>query len=176
MKARQSKLDRFAEQLAELEAERKTLAEMQAWLKEEGCAVSLGRLSEFLDAQRSSRQQERLLAQIASGARQCQEVESALEKNSAPELDTLIKLHRVLILKLSTEGNVDAEQLELVNRMMREVIKFARLEQLAQQNRIEERKLKLLEEKAAQLDKAKEVTESKLTAEEKQLRMKQILG
>lgn len=133
-KEKQSKLDAWAERLDEwFGVEKKTLAQVKEQLALDGCSVSLSRLSEWWSARSSQHLQERLLGQIASGARACREVEEALGENGAPGLDVLIKLHRVLILKLSTEGNVEAEQLELVNRMMREVIKFARLEQLERQ-------------------------------------------
>ncbi|HEV2207317.1 MAG TPA: hypothetical protein VG167_00965 [Verrucomicrobiae bacterium] len=177
MKEKPSKLDAYAERLDEWFGEKKmTLEAVREQLRLDGCTVSISRLGEWWSQRQSRRLQDRLLEQIASGARQCQDVEKALGKSGAPELNTLIKLHRVLILKLSTEGNADPEKLELVNRMMREVQKFARLEQLAEQNKLEARRLDLLERKAALADQAKEVTESALTPEEKQLKLKQIFG
>lgn len=133
-KEQKSKLDAHQERLDYwFGVEKKTLEEVREQLAQDGVTVSVQRLSSWWSSRQTALMQERLLAQIANGARACREVESALEQNGAPELETLIKLHRVLILKLSTEGNVEAEQLELVNRMMREVIKFARLQQLSAQ-------------------------------------------
>lgn len=154
----------------------KTLAEAQAELKLAKCDVSLGRLSEWWSSRQSAMWQESILKQITSGARQCREVEAAFAEAPAPEFDTLIKLHRVLILKLSTQGNADPELLELVNRMMKPVVQFARLQQLEQQNKIEERKLVLLEKKAAMADQAEAVAKSDLTAEEKAARMREVFG
>jgi len=178
MKSKPSKLDAYAERIDEwFGVKNMTLDQVQEQLRLDGVSVSCSRLSDYWSARQSRRQQDALLNQIASGARACREVEAELGKSPAPQLSTLIGLHRVLILKLSTQGNSDPEQLELVNRMMREVIKFARLEQLGEQNKLEERRLALLEKKAGQADAAAKVTEDKaLSDEEKLTRMKQIFG
>src|ERR1017187_2875325 len=105
MKARASKLDQFAATLMVMDGEKKTLAEIQTWLKEEGCMVATSTLGAWLESARQRQLQARLLGQITSGARQCRDVEKQFGKNPAPELETLIKLHRVLILQLSTQGN-----------------------------------------------------------------------
>jgi len=47
-----------------------------------------------------------------------------------------------LILKLSTEGQADTELLELVNRMMKPVVAFARLKQLDAQLALDRDKFK----------------------------------
>lgn len=130
MKAKASKLDGYSARLQEWFLSGKTLKEAQEQLALDGCSVSLGRLSEWWQSRQASMQEEALLKQIASGAAQCREVEEQFAKAPAPEFDTLIKLHRVLILKLSTQGNADPEMLELVNRMMKPVVQFARLQQL----------------------------------------------
>lgn len=142
-KERQSKLDGYAERLDEMfrsvdkGGKGFTLDQAREELRLDGCSVSCSRLSDWWSARQNSQMQDRLLNQITSGAQQCREVEAALGKNGGVGLETLIKLHRVLILKLSTEGNVDPEKLELVNRMMREVQKFARLQQLGEQIALE---------------------------------------
>lgn len=181
MKAKQSKLDPFAERLTEWFSAPppagKTLAEAKEALAADGCEVSLGRLSEWWQSRQAEMQEERLLSQITSGAKQCREVEKAFGDAPAPEFETLIKLHRVLILKLSTAGNAEPELLELVNRMMKPVVQFARLQQLAEQNKIEERKLVLLEKKAELADKAKGLLGDKaLTEEERAGRMRELFG
>ena len=124
MKAKPSKLDQYAETLLAMDDAKKTLLEIQAWLKAEGVTVSLGRISEFLSAARSSRLQASLLAQIATGAQQCKAVERQFARNAAPELETLIKLHRVLILQLSTQGNANPEFLKLADQLMRTAMEF----------------------------------------------------
>ena len=126
-KKRASKLDQYSAPLAEMEAVGKTLAEMQAWLKEEGCTIALSGLSDFLAAQRQSRLQYSLLAQIASGAQQCREVEKQFGKNPAPELETLIKLQRVILLNLSTQANADPELLDLIGNSFKAVLTAEKL-------------------------------------------------
>ena len=175
MKEKPSKLDQFAERLDEwFGIEKKSLAYAREQLRQDGFSVSCSRLSDWWARRQAKRQEDMLVAQIVSGRRQVREVERELSKGSAPELKTLIALHRVLILKLSTEGNADPSKLELVNRMMREVQKFARLEQLEAQNKMEERKLTLLEAKAKQAEEAEQVMASGLSAEEQAQRMRAI--
>jgi hypothetical protein len=129
MKQKPSKLDQFAESLLQMDGEKKTLADIVAWLKAEGVSVSCSRVSDFLESLRAAQLQERLLNQIASGSQHLQKVEATLAKNPAPELETLIKLHRVLIMKLSTMANVDAELFEIVSSAMKPVMKFAELQE-----------------------------------------------
>ena len=72
------------------------------------------------------------------------EVEKQFSKNPAPELETLIKLHRVLIMKLSTAGNADPEFLKLADQLMRTAMEFVSGQTKA---RFKERELKVSEEK-----------------------------
>jgi hypothetical protein len=78
---------------------------------------------------RAARRQEQLLEQIALGAQQCREVERQLSSCPAPELETIIKLHRVLILKFSAEAKAAPEMLKLVKDLMKPVMDWARLEE-----------------------------------------------
>src|ERR1039458_9262786 len=139
-----SKLDQFAEPLLEMDDQKKTIAEIQAWLKAEGVTVSTGRISGFLSALRQSRLEAQLLGRIASGARQVSAVEQQFGKNPAPELETLIKLHRVLILQLSTQGNANPEFLKLADQLMRTAMEFISGQTKAAHK---ERELKLAEDK-----------------------------
>jgi transcriptional regulator with XRE-family HTH domain len=154
IKQRASKLDQFAEVLMGMDAEKKTLAEMQAWLKAEGCTVSPATLSSWLSGERSRRLQAKLLAQIATGARTVREVEAEFAKNPAPGLETITKMLRVFILQLSTQANVQPELFELVNPLMKSVMDFAKLELAGKQTAMDERRLQLLEKKADAYDRA----------------------
>jgi hypothetical protein len=153
-KQRESKLDQFAKPLADMEAECKTLAEMLAWLKEEGVRCSASTLSRFLESQRQSRLQDRLLDRIASGARQVQAVEKSFGKNPPPELETLIKLQRVLILNLSTQANADPELMKLVASSFGAVMESERLRIKRGELDLNTRKVKLMEKKAEAYDRA----------------------
>jgi len=123
-KPQPSKLDPFAETLVSMELEGKTLKAMIKWLQQEGVTVSYSTLSEYLSALRDKRREKSLLAQITTGARQSKEVQSAFEQNPAPELETLIKLVRVLIMQLSTGGVDNPEMLQLADRMTNTVVMF----------------------------------------------------
>jgi hypothetical protein len=177
-KEKASKLDHYAERLDEwFGIEKQTLAQVQEQLRLDGCVVSLARLSSWWSRRQRVRMQEQLLAQIASGATQVREVEKQFSGNPAPELKALMGLHRVLIFKLIGEGQADPEKLELVNRMMREVQKFERLQQLAEQNKLEARKLELMEKKAAMADAAKGLLENRqLSDAERSSRMREVFG
>lgn len=129
MKGKPSKLDKFAERLDEwFGLEKRTLAEVRDLLATEGCVVSCSRLSDWWQQREASRLQERLLGQITSGARQCKEVERAFAGNPAPELETIVKLHRVLAMQLATAGVADPALLEMAERSTRLVLEFAKVE------------------------------------------------
>lgn len=84
--------------------------------------------------------QTKLLDQISRGAAQCREIERNLAGNPAPELETLIKLFRVIILKLSVEANVAPDLLKLVNALMKPVLDWARLEEKRKEREFAEHK------------------------------------
>lgn len=144
MKTRKSRLDQYADTLLAMDNEKQTLAQIQEWLKAEGCVISLGSLSDWLSGARQRRLQDQLLGQIASGAKQCAEVEKSFGKNPAPQLETLIKLHRVLILQLSTMGNADPMLLSLANDLLQTAMEYTSGLTKA---KFKERELKLAEEK-----------------------------
>lgn len=135
MKSKPSKLDPHAERLDEwFGIQKLSIAQVQEQLKLDGCVVSSGRLSTWWAARQSQQMQNQLLAQISTGSNQCKEVEKQLGKNPAPELETLVKLHRVLILKLSSQANVDPSLYEVVFNMMKPVLKYAELQEKRKRN------------------------------------------
>jgi len=81
-----------------------------------------------------------LLAQIGEGARHCKEIEAEFGKNPAPELETLIKLHRVMVLQLSSEGKVGRETIGVVTALMRPVMEWARLQEKRKTRELAEEK------------------------------------
>lgn len=179
MKARPSKLDQFAAQLADLDAEKKTLSEMCEWLAAEGCKVSPSVVSVYLERLRSSRREAAILSQITNGARQSAEVEQQFRKNPAPQLDTIIKLHRVMIMQLATQSVDNPELIEVTNSLTKTVMDFVSGQTKADLEKQKlaqgERKLVLLEKKAAAFDQAKDVIQSQLSPEEQRQRLKEIL-
>lgn len=149
-KSQKSKLDQFAETLADMDVAKASIADIQKWLKEEGVAVSTGRISTYLESLRSSRLRAQLLGQITSGAQQCRDVEKAFARNPAPELETLVKLHRVLIMKLSTAGNTDPEFLKLADQLTNTVLNHLSAQTKAA---FKEREVSLAEAKQAEIKK-----------------------
>jgi hypothetical protein len=80
-------------------------------------------------AEDARRLQESLLARIAQGATLCRELEAQLRQHPAPELETIIKLYRVLLLKLSAEIQAVPDLRHLVSTLMKPVMDWARLEE-----------------------------------------------
>lgn len=161
-----SKLTPYAPTLLDLKLAGKTLEELRAWLKGEGVTVALSTLADFVSQLLSQRERDQLLDRITSGASQVREVEERFKDNPAPELETVIKIYRVLILQLSTSGQTDPELLKLANRLTQTIMDFisgqtkARLEE--QKLAIADRRTKLLEKKADAYDRAQAaLTEAK---------------
>jgi hypothetical protein len=80
-------------------------------------------------AEHARQLQESLLARIAQGATLCRELEAQLGQHPAPELETIIKLYRVLLLKLSAEVQAVPDLRHLVSTLMKPVMDWARLEE-----------------------------------------------
>jgi len=177
----QSKLDPYAEPLAAMEEEipPKTLAEMQAWLAGQEVAVSVSAIGRFLEARRSERAHERALRLVVNGSKEGKELNRAFAKHPEPQLELIIRLSKVLILQLATEGVADRKLLRLSDRLSRTAIEFIKAGTHARFREIElshaERRLKISEEKAAAFDQARDVRESTLSPEEQRRRLKEIL-
>src|ERR1700739_4658108 len=109
-----SKLDPFAEQLDHwFGVENMTLAQAADRLRELGCNVTVANLSHWCRVRRQQQWQEQLLHEISSGAQQCEQVEKEFAEAAAPDMETLLKLHRVLLLQLSTQASADPQLIQL---------------------------------------------------------------
>ena len=84
--------------------------------------------------------QEQLLEQLSRGALQCQEVERQLKGLHGPELETIIKLYRVLIMKFSLEAETAPELFKLAKDLMRPVMEWARLQEQRREHDLAEQK------------------------------------
>ena len=80
-------------------------------------------------AEHTRQLQESLLARIAQGAVLCRELDAQLRQHPAPELETIIKLYRVLLLKLSAEVQAVPDLRHLVSTLIKPVMDWARLEE-----------------------------------------------
>jgi hypothetical protein len=84
-------------------------------------------LSSWGEARRSEQLRERLLGQIASGARQVKEIEGQFKTSPPPEVETIIKLQRVLIMQLSTQATANPELIGLVAKLTKPSMEYAKL-------------------------------------------------
>ena len=157
------------EQIAE-HARTHTLAETCAWLKADGLKISSGNLSSWLSDWRLSsifRHSESKAVQFRDWLAKAQPAlsEEALDQRAA------------LMFQFAAVESGDAETwLAIASARQKGKTDAARLELARQKVEIDSRKLKLLEARAAQADAANRVVASKLTPEEKQLKLRQIFG
>ncbi len=94
---------------------------------------------------RSSKQtrrelQEKVLEQISYGSDLCEELNRNFTEKQTPELELLIKLFRVLILKLSVQANAEPGQARLASDLVRPVLEWARLEEKRKEREFAEKK------------------------------------
>lgn len=149
-KATKSKLDAFQDKLEVwFGMENKTLAEVRELLKAEGCSVSLSRLSDWWERRQGTLAEEKLLHSIATGAQLCRKLDAEMGANPPPELDTIMRLNRVLIMSLSTTGQANPEHLQMADRMTRTVLEHMKVLEKRQDRALMERRVVLLEEKSA---------------------------
>jgi hypothetical protein len=92
--------------------------------------------------------QEQLLAQIAYAASHCAEIERAFGENPPPQTQTLMKIYRVLILKLSGEAQVNPDQLKLAISLMKPVLDWERFEDARKERQQAEQKEREAQESA----------------------------
>ncbi len=141
MRSPSPKLAPHLEQLEHwLGVEQLSLAEVQERLRALGCTISTSRLSRWWRARQREHLEAQLLVQIAKAARECQAIEAEFGRNPAPPLETLIKLHRVLVLKLSSQANLAPDLLRLVAQLMKPVLEWARLQEKEKQRELAEQK------------------------------------
>ena len=181
----ESKLDAYAERLdawftpKDEGGDGLTLAEAREQLALDGCSVDVSTLSRWWSARQREKNQKELLGEIVASSNQCATVEQEFAKNPAPELETIIKLHRVLIFNLRSAGRENPDMIKLADQCTRTVMDYLSGQTKAGQKEIElkhsERKLQIMEKKAAAFDQAKEVIESQLSPDEQKKRLKEIL-
>lgn len=184
-KEKQSKLDRHESQLEQWYfTDNLEHAEVQRRLNSDGTDVSLSRLSDWFSQRSVARlnleRENKLIANIASASSLCKTMDKQFANNPAPDMPSLINLSKMIYMKLSTGVSPKIQELALADQMMRTVMEYQsgqtkfNLEKLKLD--LQERRVALLEKKAAMADEAKGVVESKLTPEEKMERIKAIFG
>lgn len=166
-KERKSKLDKHVATILAMNDENTPLKEIAAWLEKAGTHASEAALSRFLEKKRRRRLQGALLQAIASGSNQSREVQKALARNPAPDVEMLVQLHRSLIVHLAYlaskygEDNVDKELLKLTASMTKTVLEEAvakkNAEFQSQRISLKDRQVTIQEKKAAAFDRMHEV-------------------
>lgn len=178
MKRRASKLDGWEEKLTEwLGTERLRLADAQKRLAEQGCAVSLGRLSQWWEARQRERMRERLMGSIATGAKLNADLDAAFAKSPAPGMERIAELLKVLTLQLAVQGGTDPEMLGMVPALLRPVVDHMKVEQRDREIELAQEKFAFLKAKAEQAEKTEAVLgDTGLTDEQRRQRIAEIYG
>lgn len=155
-KERDSKLDPFAKQLDQwLTSKDKggdgmTFKQACKQLALDGCSAAPSTLFKWWESRVKEMEREDVLGQIMQAANQAQKVEKQFAENPAPELEMLIKLHRVAILELRTEGNKKPELLKLADQLTNTVLQCLSAQTKAH---FKEREVTLAEQKALEAKK-----------------------
>jgi hypothetical protein len=140
-KSPQADLEVRAEQIEEwMQAENLELEAVRDRLAGLGCPVSPKALADWWNARRARRVQAELLALIASAAGQCREIERDFAAHTAPSLETLVSLHRVLIFRLTAQANATPELLRVVTDSLRPALEFAKLQEKQKSRELAEQK------------------------------------
>lgn len=169
-KANKSKLDPYAKVLAEMDGE-KTLPEIRAWLKAEGCSVSLSVLSVFLTRLRTHKELQDandLLDTFQEFTRQ---------QNPDWSADKVRDMGIQFFMAHATAKKDANKFATIVTLDQNERFGKTKAAQKERQLDQQDRKIKLLEQKAAAFDTAKGVLENKaLTEAQRAMRMRQVFG
>lgn len=129
-KKRESKFDQFAEKLdgwlagKEEGGEGLTLAQACSRLSEFSCVAKVSALSGWWQRRQDVIKERRLLGMITTGADLHKRVRTQFSKDAPPELQTLIDLHRVLVMQMSTQAATNPEMLKLADASLRTVLEF----------------------------------------------------
>jgi hypothetical protein len=156
---RESKLDKFAKELDQWLTPKKLggdgikFAQAASRLSEHGCSVAASTIYEWWIKRQDAKEAREMLMLIATGGKQLQQVEDALKRSPVPEMDALLKLFRVLILQLSTQGKANPQLLVLADRMTNTVMEFISGQTKA---KFKEREVSLAERKAADAKKTEQ--------------------
>lgn len=181
-KATPSKLDAHADALigwltAQPQGEGATLAVAAQRLAERGCVVSLPTVGKWWRRREARLNEDAFIEGIRAGNETSRKVRAAFSKQPPPDLAELIAIHRKLAFDLALQRNADPKLLELANTLTKNVLAFAKLEESGRQLALDERRVKLLEARAAIADQAEGVMNSKeLTEADKVARMHELFG
>jgi hypothetical protein len=154
-----------------------TLDETLVWLRERGVKISRSALARWLDGRRTAALHDRILRSIATGAELIRDCEREYGRNPAPSVDQLIRLFRTLVMQLAASGAADPDFLRLAAPMMSQVLEAERLAVKRQELLLDERRVAVLERRAAAADAAEKVAaDDSISAEDRMARIRDIFG
>jgi hypothetical protein len=112
-----SKLDPFTDELLRMDAEKKSLQDMQEWLKFQGVETSVNNVSVFLVRRRAKQQLDREKNVVEA-------FQEWMEENPNPTLEALIERFKMLALNLSMKKEAAPEVLNLADKLAGTAIRF----------------------------------------------------
>jgi hypothetical protein len=150
---------------------------MALWLERQGLPTHPGTISHHLRKFRFQRVKQLLL----TGSNLAHDADAVLKQNPAPSLDTIVQIFQVIIMQLTVQGTTDPDLLKLADQLARTAIGFtsgrARTGLEQQRLSVQERRVTLLEKKAAQADATDNVlVDARLSDAERQQRIREIYG
>jgi hypothetical protein len=141
MPAIATQLDQHAEELdCWFREEDLTLSEACKRLSALGCSTSIASLSRWRRDRHWDCLRRELLEQIGAGANHCRQVELEFGTHAPPELETLIKVHRMLVLKLSAQTDTNPDAVRQITALMKPVMDWARLLEQRKERELAEQK------------------------------------
>jgi hypothetical protein len=84
--------------------------------------------------------EEALLERLGQGAEYCRKIEDQLSKYAGPELNAIMRLHRIIILKLSTQAELNPALWAVLKDLLKPGMDWARLQEQQKDREFAERK------------------------------------
>lgn len=120
---------------------------------------------------------EMVLASIATGAHLNAVIAESFQTNPAPDMATLVNMIKKLVMQMAVEGETNPALLELSNTLFKSALDYVKEEGKNQDRARDERRLVLLEKKAAQATATEKVlTDADLSPAERAQRIQEIYG
>jgi hypothetical protein len=118
----ESLLQRHCKTIVEMKDSGKKHLDIVRWLRANGVKCLSNDVIQFFKER--SRQQ-KLLNNIGDSSVLCKAVKNKFGENPAPDLQTLMDLHRTLIFQIYTQKEVSPESIKLADQMTRNAVSFA---------------------------------------------------
>lgn len=146
-------------------------------LAEIGVRSSIQGVSKWWRNREARLAEQSFLERVASGAETARKVRRAFGKQPPPQIEELLAIHRQLIFDLSVTETVQPKMLELAERLTRTVVTYAKLEDSRQRTALDQRRVVILEARAALADQTEgAVNDAALTPEQRAQRIAEIYG